>query len=391
MKILFISPQPFFCDRGTPIRILHQVQALSSMGHAVDILCYPFGEPVDLPGMRILRSARPPGISDVAIGPSAAKFPLDLLLFWKAFCLCLRNRYDVIQAVEEAAFFAAALKTVFRTRFVYNMDSFLSDQLEYSGFLKSRFLLGIIRAIESRAMRKADFVVTVGPVLSDVVRKKAPGTAVLQLEDAPLEDTFVPDTKGAERLRAEFGLGAAPVAVYTGNFKGYQGVDLLVRSAAVVARQRPDIRIVLAGGDPADVAAMKKQAAESGADSICVFAGRRPAREMNAFMSLASALLTPRVLGTNPPLKIYPYMQTGRVIVATRVSTHTQVLDDSCAILAAPVPEEYGGAIVKAFNNPGESAAIAAAALKLLAEKYSLEIFHGKIRSAYGQMEQNTR
>jgi len=383
MRTLFLAPQPFFRERGSPIRALRQLEVLSRLGHEADVLCYPFGEDIALPGIRIIRTWRPPGLKDVKVGPSPAKFPLDLAMLLRAVQLCRRRRYAVIQAVEEAAFFAVWLKRAYGCRLIYNMDSYISDHLRYAGFLAVRPVLRLAAAFERAAMRAADCVVTVGSVLSDEVRRLAPGTRIMQLEDAPLDEEFHEDAAGAERLRRELGLSPGPVAVYAGNFSAYQGVDLLVRAAAHVGRLMPAARIVLAGGEPREIERMRALAAACGALPTLVFAGRRPTSEMRAFTTMACAMLSPRTCGTNPPLKIYPYLQSGRVIVATRLATHTQVLDDTCSILAEPEPAELAAGIVEALGNPARAAALAAAARARLAARYSLEIFRGKAQSLY--------
>ena len=383
MKILYISPQPFFRERGTPLRTRNVVTALAAVGHEVDIVCYPFGEDIRIPGARIVRCARVPGIRDVAIGPSLGKLFSDIPLIFKAWALCRRNGYDVIEAVEELAFAAQFLKRLFRCRFIYNMDSYISEHLQFSGFVRGGPILGLARWLERRAMRAADIVVTVGSVLSDEVRRIAPGTAVLQLEDAPLRERFEEDPATAARLREELRLGDGPVVLYTGNFAVYQGVDLLVRAAAVVARQRPDARVVLAGGTPGDTRAMGALAAAVGSGEACVFAGLRPTAEMPGFLTLASILASPRNRGTNPPMKIYPYMQSGRPIVATRHPTHTQVLDDACAILTEPTPEGLAAGILRALADPDGAARLAAEARRRAAEEYGLAQFYRKVQEAY--------
>ena len=40
----------------------------------------------------------------------------------------------------------------------------------------------------------------------------------------------------------------APLVLYTGTFEAYQGLDLLFAAMALVSRQRPDARLLLAGG-----------------------------------------------------------------------------------------------------------------------------------------------
>src|SRR6266436_4468948 len=80
MRILMIAPEPFFEPRGTPFSEFHRIRALTALGHQVDLVTYPFGQSVSMPGLRVFRSLRPPWVNEVKIGPSAAKIPLDALL-----------------------------------------------------------------------------------------------------------------------------------------------------------------------------------------------------------------------------------------------------------------------------------------------------------------------
>jgi glycosyltransferase involved in cell wall biosynthesis len=387
MRILFLAPQPFFRERGTPLRARNILTALSEAGHEIDVLCYPFGADIALPRVRIFRSPRVPGVRDVRIGPSLAKIPLDGLMALNAWALARRGRYDVIQAVEEAGFFAAPLARWFGARLVYDMDSYISEQLVFSGFAPRGPVLWIARALERRTMRASSLVITVGPTHAREVERLAPGVRTLELFDAPLNAAFAEDSAGAARLRRELGLGDARCVVYTGNFEPYQGVDLLVRASGLLAREYPGARIVLAGGEPAQIEDMRKQAAESGGGSICVFAGKRPPEEMAAFMSLASALVTPRCRGANPPMKIYGYLQSGRPVVATRVPTHLQVLDDSCAILVEPDPADIARGLGVALGDPDRSAALTRAARARLEDRFSLRCFKDRVRSAFAGLD----
>jgi glycosyltransferase involved in cell wall biosynthesis len=386
LRVLFLAPQPFFQERGTPIRARNILRALSEAGWQVDILCYPFGDPIELPGLRIFRSPRVPGIRDVRVGPSLAKVPLGALMALKAFWLCLRNRYDVIHAVEEAAFFGAGLKTVFRCKFVYNLDSFISEHLEYSGFLKAKPLLSVVRLIERMTIRRANIGVTVGGDISEKVRIISPRTTVLQLEDAPLNDCFEERAEEAAEIRRRLKLGAAPVVLYAGNFGGYQGIDLLIRAAASVRITRPDVRFVLVGGDSDSIKAMTGLAQRLGVDENCIFTGRRPTQELGAYLTLADLLVSPRTHGTNTPLKIYDYMQSGRPIVATNLLTHTQVLDETCAALTAPEPDAFAGGVLRLMNDKDLGARLANAAAKRIEDSYALPIFKRKVEAAYRQL-----
>jgi glycosyltransferase involved in cell wall biosynthesis len=159
-------------------------------------------------------------------------------------------------------------------------------------------------------------------------------------------------------------------------------MDLLFDAAAHVARARPDVRFVLAGGQPDQIAKAKSQAASAGAAGALVFAGQRPADEIPAFLDAADVLVSPRSSGTNTPLKLYQYLRSGRPIVATRLLTHTQVLDDEVAILAEPTAGSFGDAILQAIASPERSRAMGERARHLAETKYSYDAYLNRTRKA---------
>jgi glycosyltransferase involved in cell wall biosynthesis len=110
--------------------------------------------------------------------------------------------------------------------------------------------------------------------------------------------------------------------------------------------------------------------------------GQRPAEEIPAYLDAATILVSPRSTGTNTPLKIYQYLRSGRPIVATDLRTHTQVLSDDIALLAAATPAGFAAAMLRAFADPTRAAAIGAAARYVAETKYSDEAYIDKTRHA---------
>jgi glycosyltransferase involved in cell wall biosynthesis len=383
MKVLFIAPQPFFRIRGTPINVRLVVRTLAEQGHEVDLLCYPFGDSVDIPGVRIIRSAGFPGIRDVKIGPSLAKFPLDGLLFLKAWGLCRRRRYKVIHAVEESVFFAVWLKKWFKTELIYDMDSMISDQLRTSGFVKWAWILRMVERMECWAARESAFVLTVCQSLSDGVEALAPGIRIVQIEDAPLQERYTEDEVGAQEIRAAHGLQDRQIVLYTGNLEAYQGVELLIRSAEEVVKTLPDTHFLIVGGSEKHLQQMKLVAAECGVECACTFTGTRPMEDMPGYMTAADVLVSPRTKGTNTALKIYTYMQAGKPIVATDLATHTQVLDDQVAVLVKPEPSFLAQGLVDVLSDSQRAKVLGAASAARVEQDYSWARFREKVRAAY--------
>jgi glycosyltransferase involved in cell wall biosynthesis len=382
VKILMIAPEPFFEPRGTPFSEYHRIRALLELGHTVDLVTYPFGRDVSLPGLRVFRCLRPPFVHDVRIGPSLAKIPLDLTLTITALRRALVDRYDAVHSHEEGSLIGVLIAAMLRVPHLYDMHSSLPQQLTNFDFSRSRALTRAFLWIERFVVRRSRVVVVICPHLEEVVRGIEPGVQAVLIENAPGSGDTPVAGSGA-RIRAELGLAAgAPVVLYTGTFEPYQGLDLLFDAARHVIARRPDARFVLAGGRPDQIAAARAKAARAGLGDAVVFAGQRPAEEIPLFLDAADVLVSPRSTGTNTPLKIYQYLRAGRPIVATRLLTHTQVLNDDVAILTAATPEGFAAGILVALTDPQRARAVGDRARLLADTKYSYEAYLTRTRQA---------
>ncbi|MFI5184891.1 MAG: glycosyltransferase family 4 protein, partial [Vicinamibacteria bacterium] len=159
-RILFLAPQPFFEVRGTPLAVLAMVRALTALGHRVELLTYPQGAPVEVPGLVHRRSLRLP-VGRVKAGPSMAKLLLDVPFLVEAIVLLSTRRYDVVHAVEEAAHLIAPFARLLGVPLVVDVDSSIPDQLRYSGFATRGPLLWVADALERRALASSAAVITV--------------------------------------------------------------------------------------------------------------------------------------------------------------------------------------------------------------------------------------
>jgi glycosyltransferase involved in cell wall biosynthesis len=203
------------------------------------------------------------------------------------------------------------------------------------------------------------------------------------IENAPGSPADEATPPQAAAVRREFGLtGSRPMVLYTGTFEAYQGLDLLFAAMRVVKEQRPDARLLLAGGKAAQVERARAQAAAVGIAEVSVFAGERPASEIPAYLLAADVLVSPRSRGTNTPLKIYQYLRSGKPIVATRLLTHTQVLSDETAILTEPSANAFAAGILAAIEDPARAAAVGRRARELARTKYSYEAYLERTRRA---------
>jgi glycosyltransferase involved in cell wall biosynthesis len=381
-----IAPEPFFEPRGTPFSELHRIRALIALGHHVDLVTYPFGQSVSMPGLRVFRSLRPPLVRSVGVGPSLAKIPLDALLTLTVLRRLFAERYDAIHSHEEGGLIGAALGALFRIPHLYDMHSSLPQQLTNFAFSRSRLVRRLFETTERFMIRHSRVVIVICPSLQETVRQIDPSARSVLIENAPgsapgEDEQATPDQAASVRRS----LGVPPserIVLYTGTFEAYQGLDLLFAAMAIVARTGSAARLVLAGGRPDQIEKARDGARAAGIAEVTIFTGERPPGEIPAYLLAADLLVSPRSRGTNTPLKIYQYLRSGTPIVATRLLTHTQVLTDETAILTGASPRELADGILSALADPARRAALGRQARRLAETKYSSEAYLEKTRQA---------
>lgn len=387
MKILMLAPEPFFQPRGTPISVYFRTTALTALGHEVDLVTYPLGEDIRMAKLRIFRLPNFLRLRNIKIGPSAAKIPLDAALTLKALGLILHSRYDLIYSHEEAAFPGVFLSKLARIPHLYDMHSSLPQQLENFEFTRSRLLKRLFARMERFVLRNSHAVIVICPDLMDKVRAEGFGDKAILIEN--VLDFPAPETTPGEfeRMRRELAPGGEKIILYAGNFGPYQGVSLLVEAAAHIREKGV---LVLLGGSPAERAELERKAAGLGiADRVVVLDRVAPAR-VPLFVRAADVLVSPRMTGTNTPLKIYSFLKSGKPLVATRLYTHTQVLDDTISVLVEPTPKAMAAGLDFALTDP-EARRRAATAAALAEREYTFEAYSGRIVRCLAMAMENFR
>jgi len=249
-----IAPEPFLEPRGTPFSVYHRAKALVSLGYEVNLVTYPMGEPVTLPGLKIYRAPAVPFIHAVKIGPTAAKLPLDLLVFLTATWRLSWRRCHYLHTHEEAGMMGVILAFIFGCKHLYDMHSDLSQQLSNFGSTKSRLLIRIAEVLQRFIIRKADAIIAICLDLEQTVKRVAPEKPVYLIENVAVDEALpAADELTVALLRHQLSLEACPVLLYTGTFESYQGIEILLRSAVIVCSTFPSARYVLVGGRPEQV------------------------------------------------------------------------------------------------------------------------------------------
>ena len=276
-----IAPQPFLEERGAPFAIYHHIKALVHLGHTVDLVTYHIGKPVDLPGLRIFRIPPIPGIHQIKVGPSMAKFPLDLLVFCLTFWRLCIMRYDCLHTHEEAGIIGVLLSSIFGRKHLYYMHSDLSQQIVSSEFTKNPLLIRTVKILQQLIVTRAHSVIAICPDIEITARSMTTKTPIYMIENSAVDESLpVAPPDEVEQTRQDLNLGKGPVLLYTGTLESYQGIEMLIRSIPAVHKVFPEAHYVLVGGQPAQVERFYAQARELGVHNVIRFVGQRPLIEM---------------------------------------------------------------------------------------------------------------
>lgn len=378
LSILVIAPQPFFQNRGTPIAVRLLVEELARLGHNVHLLVFHEGEEVELEGVQVHRIRALPGIKNIPPSLSWKKLVCDVFLFFKAIGLLRQQSFDVIHAVEESAFMAMVLKKIFGVPYIYDMDSSLAMQVaDKVALLKP--VRPLLDFCERLAVRASAGVVAVCKSLEDIAIGYAPDKLVVRLEDISLLGDGV---SSDEMLRERYGI-SGPIMLYVGNLEGYQGIDLLLTSFRLARDQGCQGNLVIIGGTATTIAHYRQKAEELQIAAGTFFVGPRPVSLLGHFLAQADILLSPRIQGNNTPMKLYSYLDSGKVVLATDLPTHTQVLTEAFACLVQPTRESMAAGMARLLVDPVLCRELGEKGRKVAGDNYSITAFRQKLHNFY--------
>jgi glycosyltransferase involved in cell wall biosynthesis len=382
-RILLVTPQPFYEDRGTPIAVGETCRALGELGYEVDLLAFPVGEDRPIARVTTHRCANPLRIRSVPIGFSLDKCVLDAALL-RAFerLLCARS-YRLVHAVEEAAYMASFLCPRFDTPYIYDMASSIPAELRAHWLLGAPGMRSVLAAMERRVLAGASHVVC-SAGLGDRIRAVAPAVAYTEWRFPGVAGAV--DARTVRELRVSLGIEReARVVLYSGNFARYQGVDLLFDAFASALREDPSLMLVCVGASAASRDALLARLAEPVRPRVRILT-RQPRHTMPAYFALADCLISLRPDNHNLPLKVFDYMAAGKPIVATRGPAHEPVLNGERAFMCDAHVESIAAAMLAVFRSATHGQRIAESARRYSQRQFGWRSFVQLVESVYGRV-----
>ena len=276
---------------------------------------------------------------------------------------------------------------------VYDMHSSLPQQLSNFAYSRSRVLRWIFDRFERAAVRHSKVVIVICPELRRIVQELQPGAEPVLIENAPgAGDGPSPGGRRRGARRRSASRRRRRSSSTPARSRRTRG------SICCLPRPRSSRRPVPTRGSCSRAGVPSRwRGAGAGGSGRARRRGRssrasgRP-HEIPAILEAADVLVSPRSRGTNTPLKIYQYLRSGRAIVATRLLTHTQVLDDSVAILTGVVAAGVRRRHPRGAGRPAMAAARSARAPRSSRpRKYSYDAYLERTREVVARVTSAAR
>jgi len=387
MNVLVLAPQPFYSERGTPIAIKLLLEEIHNNfpEYQLRLLVLPESQDVSLSQVLIKRVHIPRLFQNYlkAIPPGASlkKFVADVFFIFSAFKEVKQLKPDLIIGVEEGGFVAFLFKLFKKIPYFYDMDSLMSAQLiEKWSILK--VFKPIFRSFEALMIKRASKVIAVCPALVEQAHGLGAKNVEL-LSDVALVDF---DTDAFD-YRKELSLSSESIiSLYVGNLEHYQGVGLAIESFALVAKELPEAYFLIVGGNPQQIDEYSSRYNLVPEKTRVIFLGARPLSQLAGLLLGADILVSPRLKGINTPMKIYNYLASGKVVLATNLLTHSQVLNSELSVLAEPRPHEFADAWKQLILNSEGRENIGKKAKEFAKRHYSRKSFSIRVSEIFNKI-----
>ncbi len=213
---------------------------------------------------------------------------------------------------------------------VYEVRGFLEETWRSRGNDPDSDTYRLARAAETAVMDAADAVVTLSDgMAADIVSRGVPAAKVTVVPNS-VSDRFLAPPPDPGPLRAALGIDPGEVVLGTvTTLNDYEGVDVLVDAAAVLAGGGARVRLLLVGDGPAAVA-LREQAGRVLGDAA-VLTGRVPFADVGCYHAAIDVFCVPRldrpVCRMVTPLKPLEAMATGRPVVGSDLPPLREIVD----------------------------------------------------------------
>jgi PEP-CTERM/exosortase A-associated glycosyltransferase len=302
---------------------------------------------------------------------------------------------DILHAHSPALNAVAALRVGRRLGIpvVYEIRAFWEDAAVDHGTSREwgvRYRL--TRALESYAIKRADAVTTICEGLrGDILSRGNPPEKVTVIPNAVNIEDFSTGETADPRLATELGMEGKIVLGFIGSFYAYEGLNILLHALPTMLSKNSDIRVLLVGGGPQDKE-LKALAQQLGISDKVVFTGRVPHDQVQRYYNLIDVLVYPRLpmrlTELVTPLKPLEAMAQGRLLVASNVGGHRELIEDGRTgiLFDAGNPDTLSRQVLNLLSTPERWPVLRAAARRFVENERNWHVSVARYKNIYSRL-----
>lgn len=323
-----IAPTPFFADRGCHVRIFEEIKALQQIGHEIILCTYDLGR--NMPDIKTVRCLNFPWYRKLTAGPSYTKILLLPFLAYTTIITAIKFNPEIIHGfLPEGAIIAKITKMFFpKKKYFYDMQgSLVSECLEHKFFKSGSSRFKIMVWLE-RKISHWFFVITQSENLVKHLKSLGvPKKKIANVKDGVDTDIFRP-FEYDENLANQLGVVKNKSRViYMGLLEKYQGVDLMFKAFAKVAKQERKAQFIVIGYP--NIEKYQKMCIDLGIQGRVKLLGKIDYSLVPKYLALASIAVAPKISLSEGDGKLYNYMASGLAVVAFDRSVSREILGNA--------------------------------------------------------------
>jgi len=356
-KILNIVPTPFFADRGCHMRILGEMKALAKYGYQNIIVTYHNGR--DLEGLDIRRIINIPWYKKLEAGPSVHKFYIDLILFFKAAAVYIREKPDIIYGhLHEGAFVGGLIKYLLtwgKIPLAFDFQGSVTSELDTFNWIKGRKLIRwFFHTLERFICRMPDFFICSSVSNGDIIKNRfnIDPDRVRVVIDGVHTDFFSKTPQ--EGFKQRLGIPEdAPVIIFTGALLAAKGIWNLISSIPLVLKKVGGAHFLIVGY-PVEEASQKVK--ELGVEKNVHFTGMVDYFKLPDYLLVSDVAVEPKVDKAGEASgKVINYMGAGLPVVCFEGKNNRRFLGEDGIYAADDRVENLAEKMIWAVKNSKEA------------------------------------
>lgn len=295
----------------------------------------------------------------------------------------LKEKINIIQAHSPCLNGLAALLAAKKHRIpiVYEMRASWEDAAVDHGTCKEKDLrYRMSRLLETYVLKRADAITTICEGLkNDIIIRGIEEKKITVIPNAVDIERFTMNGKKDLLLNDQLKLTGNTVLGFIGSFYQYEGLELLIDAFPEILKKHNKTKLLLVGGGIQE-AFLQEKAKKLGMQDQIIFAGRVPHEEVQKYYNLIDIFVYPRLpmrlTNLVTPLKPLEAMAEGRLVIASDVGGHQELITDgeNGLLFRAGDKNSLVNRVMQLINNKDEWMKYKKAGLKYVREQRNWKV-----------------